>query len=223
MGRHRRARVRRRPGVAAMTAPVRPPASGPGNQPGRPPGPLALPPEFLALARGIDWVNAGIGWLLGGAALVLVVLQFALVLASHTFSLGSIAAQDARFYVNGAMVLGAAGYTLLMNEHVRVDLFYRGAPAQHRALIDLAGILALLGPVLFLLWWSATPYVLESWAQREGAIESGALDYVYWLKGMLLAFAATLSLQAVSGAIKAWAELFGTLGPAGDAPSAGRG
>ena len=167
------------------------------------------------LTRWLDWINLVLGWFLGGGALLLVVVQFYLVLASHTFSEGSIALQDSRFYINGFMVLGAAGYTWLMNDHVRVDLFYRGASARHRALIDLLGTLVLMAPVLFLVWWSATPYVVKSWAQREGSIESGALDIVYVLKSSLLLFALTLTLQAVSGAIKAWTTAFRQEEPAG--------
>lgn len=162
----------------------------------------------MGLPDWIDRINKAIGWFAALCGLGLILVQFALVLVAHVFNAGSIAWQDSRFYLNGFLFLGAAGYALSTDAHVRVDLFYRTAKKTKRALIDLMGLLALLAPVLFLLWWTGWPYVARSWAQREGAIESGALPHVYLLKSALILFALTLSLQALAQGIRAAKTLF---------------
>ncbi|MGF1604744.1 MAG: TRAP transporter small permease subunit [Rhodothalassiaceae bacterium] len=156
----------------------------------------------------IDRINKGIGVLAAACGLALILVQFGLVLAAHVFNAGSIAWQDSRFYLNGFLFLGAAGYALATDAHVRVDLFYREAGPHAQAMIDLLGLLVLLAPVLFLVWWTGLPYVLSSWQQREGAIEAGALPYVYLLKSALLLFALTLSLQAIALGTRCWVRLF---------------
>lgn len=154
------------------------------------------------LAGGIDAVNGAVGRFLGWAALLLIVLQFALVVANHVFSVGSIQAQEARLYINALIFLGAAGYTLLAGEHVRVDLFYRDADPRAKAWVDLIGTLVFLLPVIAILLWAGLPYVAAAWSIREGSTETGGLPFVYVLKSFILLFVATLGMQAVSVLIR---------------------
>ena len=159
------------------------------------------------LADAIDAMNRRLGRLLGWAVLLLILAQFAIIVLTNVFRVGSIQLQESLLYANSLIFLGAAGYTLLRDEQVRVDIFYRGAPKRFKARVNLFGTLFLLFPVMGLLGVSAWPYVAASWAVLEGSTETTGLQAVFILKSFLLLFTATLTLQGVSLAIRSWIEL----------------
>lgn len=150
------------------------------------------------LARAIDRVNETIGRIVAWAALALVLLVFAVVVLRYAFGLGAIFAEEAAIYLHAALFLLAAGYTLLHDAHVRVDLLYRDATPRTKAWIDLLGALLLLLPVCVLLWWVSWPYVAASWAVREASPEASGIPAVYLLKTLLLVFPVLLGLQGIA-------------------------
>ena len=162
----------------------------------------------VALIRAIDATNEAIGRVLGWAALLLILVQFALVLGAAAFAFGSIWLQESRLYLNALIFLAGAGYTLKHDGHVRVDPFYRGADPIARAWVDFVGTLIFLAPVLFLIWWVGAPFVLDSWAIREGSTETGGIPFVYGLKTTVLLFAGTLSLQAIAVLLRGGLRIF---------------
>src|SRR5690348_9967481 len=93
------------------------------------------------VAEQIDRLNAAIGRGAAWLALVIVVLQFALVVARYVFSLGSIWLSETVIYAHAALFLLAAAWTLQLGGHVRVDIFYADARPRTKAWIDLIGAL----------------------------------------------------------------------------------
>ncbi|GIX16332.1 MAG: hypothetical protein KatS3mg119_0518 [Rhodothalassiaceae bacterium] len=150
------------------------------------------------LLRLMARLEEALGRLAGAALLLLVVVQFALVVMAAVFAEGSIWLQESRMYLNALVFLGAAGYTLMRDAHVRVDVFFNDLPRGARALVDIGGTLLFLVPFLVVLWWGALPYVADSWAIREGSTETGGIPFVYGLKSLILLFAGTLTLEAAA-------------------------
>lgn len=173
------------------------------------PGPSSRGNGVTAVIRAIDAINEAIGRTLGWAALLLILVQFALVVGAAVFAFGSIWLQESRLYLNALIFLAGAGYTLKHEGHVRVDPFYRDADATARAWVDFLGTLVFLAPVLFLIWWVGLPFVLDSWANREGSTETGGIPFVYGLKTTVLLFAGTLSLQAIAVLLRTGLRIFG--------------
>ncbi len=163
--------------------------------------------------RANDVIGRGVSWL----ALFMVLVQFILVIMRYVFGVGSILVQESLIYAHGALFMLAAGYTLLADGHVRVDVFYRGATPRRKAMVDLCGVLFLLLPVCYLLWDAAWPYVAESWKVREGSRETSGIQGVYLLKTVILVFVGLVALQGISMAIKSLLVLSGR---AGDIPGA---
>ncbi|WCL55749.1 TRAP transporter small permease subunit [Gimibacter soli] len=150
------------------------------------------------LASLLDGFAETTGKVLGLLPLILVLVQFAVVLSVYIFRLGSIELQESLQYINALMFLGAAGYTALHDEHVRVDIFYSRLGPRGKAMVNLFGTLFMLIPFLILFWMTALPFVEMSWTIREASVDAGGLPFVYILKATLLLFALTLSLQATS-------------------------
>jgi TRAP-type mannitol/chloroaromatic compound transport system permease small subunit len=155
------------------------------------------------LANTIDKLNAAIGRGAAWLALVIVMLQFALVVARYVFSLGSIWLSETVIYAHAALFLLAAAWTLQLGGHVRVDIFYADARPRTKAWIDLIGALALLFPVMLVLLWLSWPYAARSWAVLERSQEASGLPLVFVLKSFIPAFAVLMALQGVAQAVRA--------------------
>jgi TRAP-type mannitol/chloroaromatic compound transport system permease small subunit len=158
---------------------------------------------MLKLAAAIEGLNDRIGRFASWGILALVVLQFAVVIQRYVFGIGYVWLQETITYVYASVFMLAAGFTLLRDGHVRVDIWYREASEKARAVVDLLGALVFLWPVTGLLLWVAWPYVSRSFAILEGSRESGGLPLLYLLKGEILFFAAVLALQGLARAIRA--------------------
>ena len=160
-------------------------------------------------AQGIDRLNDGIGRKIAWVALAMAGTQFVNVLMRYVFGASEIWLQDSILYMHSLLFMAGAGYTLLHNGHVRIDIFYRDASPQRKALTDLIVVFVFLIPVLVALFIIAWPYVSASWAVLEGSRETSGIQAVYLLKALLLVFAVLLALQGVSMAVHGVAVLMG--------------
>jgi len=162
---------------------------------------------MTALADRIDGLVSIIGRAASWLILVVVLLQFALVVARYLFGLGSIWLSETVIYAHGAVFMLAAAWTLRAEGHVRVDIFYAEAPARTRAFIDFVGAILLLLPFMLVLLWLSLPYAARSWAIFEHSQEASGLPLVFVLKTLIPVFAALMALQGVAQAIRAVAAL----------------
>jgi len=131
-------------------------------------------------------------------ALAMVLIQFGIVVARYVFGLSDVAVQEAVLYLHATLFMLGAGYTLLINGHVRVDIFYsRLGPIGQRR-IDLFGHLFLLMPTMVAVIYWSWPAVANSWGILEGPISVGGIKAVFLLKTLIPAFAILLLLQSTS-------------------------
>jgi TRAP-type mannitol/chloroaromatic compound transport system permease small subunit len=148
-------------------------------------------------------IGHGTAWL----SLGLVLVTFGVVVLRYLFGIGSIALQEAILYLHASLFLLGAAYTLKVDGHVRVDIFYRHLSARGRATVDLLGALLLLLPVCGFLLWISWDYVASAWSMREGSRETGGLPYVYLLKTLIPIAAGLLILQGISQALRSLVTL----------------
>lgn len=139
-------------------------------------------------------VGAGIRWF----ALLMVLIQFTVVVMRYSLGFNSIAVNESVLYLHAALFMLGAGYTLLVDGHVRVDIFYAKAQPRCQALIDVFGHLFLLiPPMLVLLYWS-WPSVYSAWKIKEGAISVGGIPATWVMKLLIPAFCLLLLVQSLS-------------------------
>ena len=164
---------------------------------------------LASVANLIDRLNDQLGRGLSWLVLALILVQLAIVVLRYVFQIGSVWVQESLLYGNALLFLGAAGYTLLKDAHVRVDLFYREASAKTKAWVNLLGVLLFLWPLCGLIGVAGIPYVAKSWAVFEGSVETTGLQAVYLLKSLILLFGLSLALQGLSLAIRSWLVIGG--------------
>ncbi len=165
--------------------------------------------KFLVLlAKGIDGLNEYVGRGVAWLALIMVLVQFAVVIMRYVFSIGFIPMQELIWYLHGTLFMAGAGYTLLHDGHVRVDILYGEASARKKALIDMIGALFFLIPLCILTLWLSWSYIINSWRTFEGSTEISGLPAIFLLKTMIWVFAVLLGLQGVSMVIRGLEKLF---------------
>ncbi len=150
-----------------------------------------------ALGRALDAVSNTLGRVVMWLAVLLVLVQFAVVLLRYGFSTSLIQMQEGVIYLHATLFMLGIAYTMLHEGHVRVDILYAGWSARRRAAVDLAGVLLAVIPFCLLVLWTCWPFVAASWRIREGAIAYGGIPFQYLLKSLIPAMAVLLLLQAV--------------------------
>ena len=153
---------------------------------------------MLAIADFFDGINRVTAKVIRWLALFMVLVQFAIVVGRYVFGVNSIAAQESVLYMHATLFMLGAGYTLLVDKHVRVDVFYAKVSPATQTRIDIFGHIFLLLPaMLVLLYWS-WPSVRNSWKILEGPISVGGIEAVFLLKTLIPAFCILVILQSLS-------------------------
>jgi len=149
-------------------------------------------------AERLDMVNRSVGRGVRWLAILMVLVQFTIVLMRYVYGFSSIAVNESVLYMHATLFMLGAGYTLLVDDHVRVDIFQARASERGKAWIDLIGHAVLLLPsILALLYWS-WPSVRNAWAIHEGAISVGGIPAVFLLKTLIPAFCILLIVQSLA-------------------------
>jgi TRAP-type mannitol/chloroaromatic compound transport system permease small subunit len=108
---------------------------------------------------------------------------------------------EAQWYMFAGMVMLGGAWTLKVNEHVRVDLFYGWVSERTRTWIDLAGGLFFLLPISLLMIRFTWPWFVNAWVTNEQSLNAGGLPR--WpVFGMIPLGFALMALQGVSEIIK---------------------
>lgn len=164
---------------------------------------------LASLATAINRLNNSVGKWTAWLALTMVLVQFVVVVMRYIFGIGSIMMQESVIYMHGILFMAGAGYTLLHEGHVRVDIFYREASLRTKAVVDLLGAIFFLIPVSVLIWAYSWSYVLQSWSVLEGSKETSGIQGVFLLKTVILVFCGLMILQAISMIIASVLRLTG--------------
>ena len=151
-----------------------------------------------SLIRTIDTLNERLGRAVSWLALFMVLTQFIVVLTRYVFGLGWIWVQESIIYMHAMVFLAAAGYTLVHDGHVRVDIFYGGMNVRGKAIVDFIGGLVFLLPMCAMIGWASFGFVSRAWGILEGSPEGdNGIPGVYILKSMIMVFCVLVALQGL--------------------------
>lgn len=154
------------------------------------------PPRNTLPQRIAAGIVAGVGRSVSWLLLLVVLLTFGIVVLRYGMNLGWIWLQEVVVYLHSAVFLLAAAWAFQADEHVRVDIFYRGKSPGHQAWVNLLGTLLLVVPFSVYLIGVGWEYVSASWTVLEGSREAGGLDFVFILKSLMLGLPVLLLLQS---------------------------
>src|SRR2546430_8349661 len=120
---------------------------------------------LLRLSRAIDALNERVGHLVYWLILAAVIVSAGNASVRYAFDMSSNGWLELQWYLFSAVFLLAAGYTLLHNEHVRIDVILSRLSPGGRAWVDLLGGLFFLLPMAIMIMALSWPAVVESFAR----------------------------------------------------------
>lgn len=166
-------------------------------------------PVVAREAAVISAINGTLGRIAGWLVLVMVLVQFSVVVMRYVFGVNLIAMQETVIYAHATLFMVGSAFTLLMDGHVRVDIFYHEASARRKAWINLLGTFLFLVPFMLIILNYSWDYVATAWRIHEGSRETSGLPYLYILKAVILVFAGMMLAQGIAEAGKAALTLRG--------------
>jgi len=165
---------------------------------------------LLRVSRFIDFLNEKIGTTTYWLVLASVVVSSGNAVVRYVFDTSSNGWLEIQWYLYSGFFLVGAGYTLLRNEHVRIDIIVSRLAPRTRAWIDLLGGIFFLLPMATIIMWLAWPVFTDSYALTEYSPNAGGL--LRWpVKLMIPVGFFLLAIQGVSEIIKRAAFLMGRI------------
>lgn len=160
-----------------------------------------------------DHFQKKLGHAMAWLSLSLVLLSALVVVLRYGFNFGSIALQESVLYNHAILFMMGMSYTLLLDKHVRVDIFYVKMSKNRQAWVNLIGALLFALPSMLFVFWSSWDYVSASWRVLETSAEPDGLPFVYLLKTVILVMATLVTSQILSLAASQYLSLFSPPSP----------
>ena len=164
----------------------------------------------------IDKLNTKLGVITSWLTFILVLVTCYDVFTRYILNESSIALQELEWHLFAVIFLMAAAYTLLKDEHVRVDGFYSRFSEEKKAWINFLGAIFLLIPFCILAIYTSKDFVINSFLFKETSPDAGGLPARYILKAFIPVSFIFLLLQGISLAFKSFLEIKNQRKPKGD-------
>jgi TRAP-type mannitol/chloroaromatic compound transport system permease small subunit len=163
----------------------------------------------------VDRLVCGLGRMVSWLTVIMVLITATVVVLRYVFGVGWIWLQETVTWMHATVFLLAAAYTLSRDEHVRVDIFYRGMSPRGQALVDSLGVLLLLLPTCLWIVFSAWDYVAASWQVRESSLETGGMPGLFLLESLIIVTPVLLAIEGLALVVLRWARILSAApGPA---------
>ncbi|RZI78475.1 MAG: TRAP transporter small permease subunit [Variovorax sp.] len=154
---------------------------------------------LLRFSRAIDWLNTQLGkyviWLIFASTVISAVNA----VVRKAFNMSSNAYLEIQWYLFAASFLIAAGYTLLNQEHVKVDVLSGRLSKRGQIWIDIFGFVFFLTPFCLAILWYGIPFFLQGYRSGEMSSNSGGL--IRWPVYAMIPLGITLLM------LQGWSEL----------------
>ena len=163
---------------------------------------------LLILSRAIDGLNTRIGRGLIWLVLAAVLISAVNAIVRKVFDVSSNAFLETQWYLFSAIFLLCSPYTLLRNEHIRIDVVSGRLSSRAQTWIDVFGTVFFLLPMAIVITYLSWVVFMRSWNINEMSSNAGGL--VIWPARLLVPVGFfLLSLQGMSQLIKLVAHLRG--------------
>jgi len=165
---------------------------------------------LLALSRVIDAVNFRIGKILSWLILAAVVVSATNAIIRKLFDTSSNAWLELQWVLFGTVFLLCSSWTLLSNEHIRIDIVNSMLPKRTRDTIDVVGHAFFLLPLTIIMIITSVPFFIRSFSINEQSMNAGGLPQ--WpAKSLILIGFTLLFFQGISELIKRIAVMSGLI------------
>ncbi|OAN42975.1 sugar transporter [Paramagnetospirillum marisnigri] len=170
---------------------------------------------LLSLSALIDQINERVGQAVKWLILLMVIISSLNASVRYAFNYSSNAWLEVQWYLFATVFLLCAGYTLLRNEHIRIDVVCGRLARPTQIWIDILGTIFFLFPMVILIMTLAWPMFMKSFTHLEMSGDAGGL--IRWPVKLLIPVGFfLLLLQGISELIKKIAILTGDIPDPGE-------
>jgi TRAP-type mannitol/chloroaromatic compound transport system permease small subunit len=117
--------------------------------------------------------------------------------------------QELEWHLFAFIFLFGAGYTLLRDGHVRVDIIYQRLGFKGQAWVNFIGILTFLIPGCILIITTSWKFTHSAWVIGEGSPDPGGIPYRFLIKGCIPVGFSLLLVQGLSLGIHSLLQILG--------------
>ncbi len=157
--------------------------------------------QLLPLTRAIDSLTRLIGRYVAWAILIAVLVSSANAVVRKTLDTSSNSWLELQWILFAMVFLLCSPWTLLSNEHIRIDIVNNLMPKWMRNTIEVVGHAFFLLPLCIVMIVTAVPFFLKSFAVNEQSGNAGGLPQ--WPTKSLVAIGFTLLfIQGISELLK---------------------
>ena len=164
---------------------------------------------LIQTSKGIDKLNTLVGKGVSWATFLVVIVVFIDVVMRYAFRTSFVFTQELEWHLFAFIFLMGAGYTLLQDGHVRVDIFYQQFKPITRAWINLTGIFIFLIPGCYMVIATSIPFMYNSYSILEGSPDPGGIPCRFIIKSAIPIGFTLILLQGISLAIKSLMTILG--------------
>ncbi len=155
----------------------------------------------------VEAINKKLGKIASWLTLILVLIITYDVIIRYIFDSSSVALQELEWHLFAVIFLLAAGYTFLIDDHVRVDVFYTRYSEKNKAITNLIGSLLFLIPFCVVGILASFNFVEFSFNVSEVSPDAGGLPARYILKAFIPISFFLLLLQGIAIVFKSFLKL----------------
>ena len=152
-----------------------------------------------------EWIGRGVAWV----TLALVLVIFTDVVMRYLFKTSFVFTQEMEWHLFAFIFLIGAGYTLLHDGHVRVDIIYQRLGWKGQAWINLLGVIIFLIPGCIMVITTSWKFVVNSFLIMEGSPDPGGIPFRFIVKGFIPAGFFLLLIQGISLGLHSLLQILG--------------
>jgi TRAP-type mannitol/chloroaromatic compound transport system permease small subunit len=129
---------------------------------------------ILKIGHAFSWLSA----LLIFAIIVQVVFRY-------VFNSGLVKLEELQWHLYGALIMVGLSYANILDSHVRVDLLYQRFSKKTKSVIEIGGIVLLLIPFLYVVFFHSLDFVKDSFIHNEHSAAPNGLPYRWLIKAFI--------------------------------------
>jgi TRAP-type mannitol/chloroaromatic compound transport system permease small subunit len=157
--------------------------------------------SLLAFSGWMDRTSERIGHTIYWLVLAAVLISCVNAIIRKTFNWSSNSLLEIQWYLFSTIFLFCAGYTLLRNQHVRIDVVSGRLSKHAQAWIDILGTVFFLLPLAIMVMYLSWPVFVQAYQRHEVSTNAGGL--IIWPARLLVPIGfLLLAAQGISELIK---------------------